>query len=62
MHENSLCEKSFWDILPSPERTILCEKIGFLQGEDNEKTTIGNVTNCIDYIHYNMISFFRSQL
>ncbi|KAI4458553.1 vacuolar protein sorting-associated protein vps13 [Holotrichia oblita] len=40
VHENSLCEKSFWDILPSPERTILCEKIGFLQGEDNEKTTI----------------------
>ncbi|GJQ74448.1 hypothetical protein Trydic_g21318 [Trypoxylus dichotomus] len=40
VNETSLCEKSFWDILPSPERTVLCEKIGFVQPEDNEKISI----------------------
>ncbi|KRT80523.1 hypothetical protein AMK59_6501, partial [Oryctes borbonicus] len=40
VNETSLCEKSFWDILPSPERVLLCEKIGFSQPEENEEISI----------------------
>lgn len=28
-HTTSMSEKSFWSMLPSPERKLLCEKIGF---------------------------------
>lgn len=39
MQDASLSEKSFWDILPSPERSMLCDKIGF--STDVSFTSIG---------------------
>lgn len=44
VQERSLSEKSFWSMLPSPERTLLCEKIGYSDNkeeEENHKETIG---------------------
>ncbi|KAJ8960584.1 hypothetical protein NQ318_013873 [Aromia moschata] len=37
----SISEKSFWSMLPSPERILLCEKIGFFENEqENKKSPI----------------------
>ncbi|CAH1112949.1 unnamed protein product [Psylliodes chrysocephalus] len=48
VQERSLSEKSFWSMLPSPERTLLCEKIGYSDNkeeEENHKETIEHTYN-----------------
>lgn len=39
--ESSFGEKSFWTMLPSPERTELCKRIGFTQEIQDVKQFIG---------------------
>lgn len=63
VHCASLSEKSFWDILPSPERSVLCDKIGF--AENTEKGPLQHIgadkiANLID--QSTIFSFFRTQL
>lgn len=41
VHSSSLAEKSFWAMLPSPERMLLCEKIGFPCDTYDNKQVIG---------------------
>ncbi|CAH1186159.1 unnamed protein product [Phyllotreta striolata] len=36
--ERSISEKSFWSMLPSPERTLLCDKIGYSDNKEGEHT------------------------
>lgn len=40
VQNTSLNEKSFWEILPSPERSLLCEKIGFSETNKAQKSDI----------------------
>lgn len=43
VQSRSIGEKSFWSILPSPERLLLCEKIGFFGKNNEERPAIGKI-------------------
>ncbi|XP_072395854.1 intermembrane lipid transfer protein VPS13A-like [Diabrotica undecimpunctata] len=46
VQERSIGEKSFWSMLPSPERILLCEKIGYFdEKEDSFKERIEHTYN-----------------
>ncbi|XP_045467694.1 vacuolar protein sorting-associated protein 13C-like [Harmonia axyridis] len=45
MKSTSIGEKNFWSMLPSPERLILCEKIGFFNKSPEDRPEIDHKIN-----------------
>ncbi|KAF7285850.1 hypothetical protein GWI33_009822 [Rhynchophorus ferrugineus] len=60
MQSKSQSEKSFWSLLPSPEKIVLCEKIGYYNGEEDKIRQIDHMYN-FKLGNFNMVLNKESQ-